>query len=64
MQNAIDWNMALTIGTAVTPFAAGFFMFLHKLDKKVSVIENDLKWLKLKSCQRRQEDFTQTEHEE
>lgn len=55
--STIDYNLAITIASAVSPFAAGFFIFLHKLDKKVSVIENDLKWLKLKACQRRDVDY-------
>lgn len=64
MTNSIDWNLVITIGTAITPFASCFFVFLHKLDKKVSIIENDLKWLKLKSCQRRDSDFANTVNEE
>lgn len=58
MSNTLNWETILSIATAITPFAAGFFIFLHKLDKKVSVLQNDIDWIKLKTTQRRNADHT------
>ena len=53
----IDPNLLMTILTSTISTAVPILLYLTKIGKDIAICKNDIKWLKLKACQRRNEDF-------
>ena len=47
----------MTILTSTISTAVPILLYLTKIGKDIAICKNDIKWLKLKACQRRNEDF-------
>ena len=50
----IDFLSIIKITIEILPFAITFFIFLHRMDKKISLVQNDITWLKQKAAERRE----------
>ena len=54
---SLDLQLLTTVFLATIPFSVAFLTYVHKMDNRISVLQNDVSWLKEKSLMRRKEDF-------
>ena len=55
--STFDFTAIFNIFIATIPFSIAFITYVHKMDNRISVLQNDVSWLKEKSLMRRKEDF-------